>query len=222
MISAAIGKQERQRCAAPKVARSLREKTDIDPAAWRRFLERLRCYVAARVPFGSRDDVVGEIVLRLVKHQQKLAATRDPFAWITRVAANVVADHHRRRASKQRAMTAYASHTSLSADEGSPPINSASSDLAACVIPFIEQLSPPYRDALKLVEIERLSQKAAAAKLGLSVSGMKSRVQRGRSKLKEAILRCCAVQLDRRGEVRAYWPRTKPTKQQCCPSDACS
>ena len=30
---------------------------------------------------------------------------------------------------------------------------------------------------------------------------LQSRVQRGRSKLKQAILRCCAVALDCRGEV---------------------
>ncbi|MGI9492847.1 MAG: sigma-70 family RNA polymerase sigma factor [Geminicoccaceae bacterium] len=197
----------------------MQDGTDIiDPPPWQAFLERLRRYVAGRVPPASRDDVVGEIVLRLVQHREKLEASRNPFAWMTRVAANAVTDYHRRQASEQKAMTAYASDPSLSdrnmpvtADEGLP-----SADLAACVTPFIEQLPPRYRDALRLVEIEQLSQKEAAARLGISVSGMKSRVQRGRSKLKAAILRCCAIELDRRGDVIDYTPHTTRKDDRRC------
>lgn len=203
-------KPERRRCAARNLVGSLQDGTDIiDPPAWQAFLERLRRYVAERVPSASRDDVVGEIVLRLVQHREKLEASRNPFAWMTRVAANAVTDYHRRRASEQKAMAAYASDPSLSDRNMSANVDEdlPSADLAACVAPFIEQLPPRYRDALKLVEIEQLSQKEAAARLGLSVSGIKSRVQRGRSKLKTAILRCCAIQLDRRGEVIDHTPR---------------
>lgn len=202
------------------MVRTLLEQTDVDPAAWRTFVARLRSYVAARVAPESRDDVVADILLRLVRHRHKLAATRDPLAWVMRVAANAVIDHHRRRASARRAMTDYAL-ASGHIDEGPPPADSASTELAACVTPFIEQLHPIYRDALKLVEIEGLSQKTAAERLDLSVSGMKSRVQRGRKKLKEAILRCCAVQLDRRGEIMAYRPCDAASDKQCCVSDKC-
>jgi len=217
-VLAAIKKPAARRCVARNLGKTLQEVTNIDSAAWQTFLERLRRYVAKRVPSGSRDDVVGDIMLRLVQHQQKLEASDKPLAWITRVAANVVTDYHRRRASEERAMTAYVSDPSTSAyvDE-----DSASSDLANCILPLIEQLPPRYRDALTLVEIEHLSQKATAAKLGLSLSGIKSRVQRGRSKLKETILRCCAVELDQRGEVMAYAPRGVSAKKQCCLGGAC-
>lgn len=196
---------------------------EIDPSAWPIFLERLGRYVAARVPSGLRDDVVGEILLKLVQHRKELAAARDPFAWITRVAANTVTDHHRRRASERRALTAYASDTSLSdgTDEIQSTDTTASNDLANCVLPFIEQLPASYRDALKLVEIDGLSQKEAASARGLSVSGMKSRVQRARRKLKEAILRCCAVQLDRRGDIMAYNPRDIASAKRCCTGSIC-
>lgn len=59
---------------------------------------------------------------------------------------------------------------------------------------------------LKLVLFE---DSEAAARLGLSTSGMKSRVQRGRSKLEQAILRCCAVALDCRGEVIGCEPHRR-------------
>ena len=213
-----IRKPERQKRAACEPIGSLQDAKDIDPSAWPVFLERLTRYVAARVPPRTRDDVVGEILLKLVQHRQKLAAARDPLAWIKRVAANAVTDHHRRCASEQRAMVAYASDALLSdgRDERQMPTASSSDGIVACVLPFMNQLPPPYRDALKLIDIDGLSQKAAATKAGLSASGMKSRVQRGRRKLKEAILQCCAVQLDRRGEIMAYQPRGETSEKQCC------
>ena len=55
-----------------------------------------------------------------------------------------------------------------------------------------------------LTDIEGLTRAEAADRLGLSVSGMKSRVQRGRAKLKQALLRCCAVETDRWGTVLDY------------------
>ena len=190
------------------------ERSTIDSAAWSHFLARLHSYVGARVEPVSRDDVVGDILLRLVRHQDKLAAAREPMAWVTRVAANGVIDHRRRRASERRALEAFGAEPDAK-DVDSPSDNGAATEFAACVAPLIEGLSEPYRDALKLVDIDGLAQREAAERLGLSLSGAKSRVQRGRIKLKQNLLRCCAIELDRRGEVLAYHPRQSDCAQAC-------
>src|SRR6266508_1737090 len=65
-----------------------------------------------------------------------------------------------------------------------------------------------YRGALVMTEFEGFSQVDAAHALGLSVSGMKSRVQRGREKLKAMLLDCCEVELDRRGSITDYRSRS--------------
>ncbi|MCP4660150.1 MAG: hypothetical protein GY856_32515 [bacterium] len=57
-------------------------------------------------------------------------------------------------------------------------------EAAACLRPMIASLPAPYREALVQVELEGSTHRPAAERLGLSVSGMKSRVQRGRSSLK--------------------------------------
>jgi RNA polymerase sigma-70 factor (ECF subfamily) len=77
-------------------------------------------------------------------------------------------------------------------------------ELAGCVRPMIQQLSQDYRDAITLVEIEGLTQQAAAKQMGISLSGMKSRVQRGRKQLKRMLEECCVIQLDRRGGVTDF------------------
>jgi RNA polymerase sigma-70 factor, ECF subfamily len=52
-----------------------------------------------------------------------------------------------------------------------------------------------------------MTQVAAAQELGVSLSTMKSRVQRGRAQLREALDRCCAISLDVRGHVTDVVPR---------------
>ena len=58
-----------------------------------------------------------------------------------------------------------------------------------------------------LTELEGVTQAEAAARLGLSVSGMKTRVQRGRSLLEDLLLDCCHVELDSRRGVVGYRSR---------------
>jgi RNA polymerase sigma-70 factor (ECF subfamily) len=65
-------------------------------------------------------------------------------------------------------------------------------------------LPSQYREAVTLVELEGLTQNAAAKQLGLSVSGMKSRVQRGRRQLKRMLDECCLIRLDQRRSVMDY------------------
>jgi RNA polymerase sigma-70 factor (ECF subfamily) len=52
-----------------------------------------------------------------------------------------------------------------------------------------------------------MTQTAAAAVLGLSVSGAKTRTQRARLQLKQALTDCCTIELDRRAAVTGFHPR---------------
>jgi len=170
--------------------------------AWQAVESRLRAYVGRRVDPGSVDDVVATILLRLVKHQDELTSARTPSAWMLRVAANAIADHHRRRAAEARALARSALEPQGEIEHDA--VASASSEIASCLVPMIQDLPDPYRKALMLIDIDGLTQAEAANRLGLSISGMKSRVQRARAKLKDALLRCCAVELDQRGRVVDY------------------
>ena len=75
---------------------------------------------------------------------------------------------------------------------------------------MIERLSGEYRQAVILVDLEGLAQHEAAAQLGLSLSGMKSRVQRGRRQLKGMLEACCTIELDQRRGVLDYAVRNQP------------
>jgi hypothetical protein len=66
-------------------------------------------------------------------------------------------------------------------------------ELSSCLRPMTHHLPAHYRDAISLVELEGLTQREAVERLGLSVSGMKSRVQRGRQMLKRLLHECCQI-----------------------------
>jgi RNA polymerase sigma-70 factor (ECF subfamily) len=72
-------------------------------------------------------------------------------------------------------------------------------ELAACIRPLVEALPADYRRALELTDLEGHSQSEAARLEGISVSGMKSRVQRGRRQFATLVKQCCDVTLDSRG-----------------------
>ena len=186
--------------------------------AWAEFETRLRGYVANRVEPVWVEDVVGDILLRLVEHQASLRQARNPLAWTYRVAANVIADHYRRRAAESRALQLAGKETEVSVPAPGLEDGEASRQgLAQCLVPFVLDLPPKYAEALILTELQGLSQADAAAPLGLSLSGMKSRVQRGRALLKQRLLRCCEFELDRRGRVMSVQARSRlaPGKSGC-------
>lgn len=183
-----------------------------DRAAWTDFESRLRAYVHKRVEPAAADDVVGDVMLRLVQHRSDLQAADKPVAWTLRVAANAIADHYRRREVEQRKLAEIAAEATSTAGQAGEQPEAPSAELARCLVPLIRGLPAPYDEALLLTEIEGVAQNVAAQRVGLSHSGMKARVQRGRVKLKEALLRCCDVEVDRGGAVLDYQRRAPHAK----------
>jgi RNA polymerase sigma-70 factor, ECF subfamily len=186
--------------------------TDV---AWASFETRLRAYVGSRVEARSVDDVVGDILLKLVRHRDEIEAAGNPLAYVLRVAANAITDHYRRKSVERRSLADLEHESSVGEETNTAPGVEATADMARCVAPFIDNLPGKYRDALLLTEIEGLSQPEAARRLGLSTSGIKSRVQRGRARMKAALLQCCAVELDRRGGIADYAPRSAVCGDDC-------
>ena len=175
---------------------------------WSEFQSRLRGYVAGRVDPAWTDDVTSDILLRLLENKGRLEQARNPLAWAYRVAANTITDHYRRRAVESRALAQAQTEAASSVPTaGAEEPEAERRRIEACLMPFILDLSPRQAEALLLTSFDGLSQVEAARRLGLSVSGMKSRVQRARAELKRRLLACCEFEMDRRGRVMGMQPR---------------
>lgn len=185
-----------------------------ESAHWTEFHRHLRAYVARRVDAAFVDDILGDILLRVAEHRDQFDTADHPLAWLYRVASNLITDHHRRRAVERQALQQAESEIvgAAAVEE-----NAAYEELAQCLVPLIRGLPSSYRDALLLTDIEGATQADAAAGLGLSVSAMKSRVQRGRDKLKQALHRCCEIEVDSTGRLVEFAPRA-PTGPCCSQS----
>lgn len=150
----------------------------------------LRRFVSARVPAGEVDDLVQDVYLRLA---QVDAEVDHLSGFVHRVARNAVADFHRRREV---------------VDEPPVPTDDMSvvTEVASWLAPMIETIEEPFRTALQLAELQSLSHGDAAAQLGIPRSTFSSRVQRGRTILRERLTQCCAIELDVRRRVTGYEP----------------
>jgi RNA polymerase sigma-70 factor, ECF subfamily len=178
-------------------------------AVWDDFHGRLLAFIARRVPDrDSAEDILQEVMLRIHRHAGELEDSAAIAAWVHQIARNAIADHYRRApVQRERASGVTFDDHGPASSEPAPELRS---ELAACLRPLIERLDSAYRDAITLTELDGLSQVAAAAELGLSTSGMKSRVQRGRGQLRNLLVGCCEIELDRRGGITGYEPRHDP------------
>ena len=90
--------------------------------------------------------------------------------------------------------------------------------LATCLKTKLKQLPDKYRSALELTELEGFKQVELSHQLGISKSGVKSRVQRGRKQLKDLLTQCCNVNTDKHGNIVDYEERRLCAGSRGCQS----
>lgn len=183
------------------------DRHDLSEITWGAFRTRLRRYVGKRVPAEDVDDVVGDVLVKLVRSREAFEAVSNLSAWILRVAANTVADYYRHRSMEQAKRSSLDYEYLLSMEKEGESSDTSTRAISGCLTPFIQNLPAAYAETLILTDIGGMKQSEAARQLNVSLSAVKSRVQRGRAKLKQALLRCCELELDRRGRVINYRPR---------------
>jgi RNA polymerase sigma-70 factor (ECF subfamily) len=176
-----------------------------DPgSSWAATIERLRSFVAGRV--GDREiaaDLVQDVIMRSIA-SGALDRVDNPYAWLYSAARNAVIDHYRTRRSFGPLPDP---DRWPDPDEPANQPNEATRELARCLQPLLAELPAAARDALTRVDLNGETHQHAADELGISVSGMKSRVQRARRQLRDLLVGCCAVELDH-GAVSDYHPVT--------------
>ncbi len=132
------------------------------------------------------DDLVQEAAERLLRGLPRLRDRDRLGPYVGRIVRSVWIDHLRRRRVLQPLPP------DLIAAE--PPPMDLAPVVASWLPELIESLPERYREPMRLVELEGMSQRQVAEHLGLSASGARSRVQRGRRLLRERLEACCTLQ----------------------------
>ena len=178
-----------------------------DPSAlWEQFAPPLRAFLARRVPPGvEADDLLQDVFIRVIRHLSTLRDTDRPEAWLFQIARNGLRDALRAR--QRRDGRTDPLEIDLPAESEPEAVRAAEAELAPCLTAMISRLPEPYRSAIELTSVRGLTQAEAAGHAGVSVSGMKSRVQRGREQLRHMLVQCCEIAVDARGGVSDFHQR---------------
>ena len=173
-------------------------------ALWETYCCRLRDFIRGRVSSDTdAEDILQEVFLRVHRHLCCVPDWKRPEAWFYQVARNLIIDYYRQR----KEWLEIPEELPLDEDEERLLVEDPAAQLALSLKETMQALPQPYRQALILTEYDGLSQVELAKRLGISLSGAKSRVQRARQKLRNLLLECCHFELDRRGRVIDYYPR---------------
>lgn len=179
--------------------------------AWMTFHTPLLQFVRRKVEDeASAEDILQDVFLKAHIHIDTLSDTSKLQGWLFQLARNAVIDYYR-----QTRITVDISDElpALSEEEE----NDAATRLSPAVKAMIAALPDMYREALLLTEYEGMTQKELAEKVGISLSGAKSRVQRARQMLRHMLHDCCHFELDRRNAIISYKPRNT-----CCATSDCT
>jgi RNA polymerase sigma-70 factor, ECF subfamily len=179
---------------------------------WVTFHAPLQQFIRRRVSDdATAEELLQDVFLDIHQHIDTLRDVKKLESWIYQVTRNTIIDYYRQR----RATTTLDAPQALHLSEELPD-EDVVTELFPSVRAMIMSLPAKYRQALILTEYQGLTQKELAERLGLSLSGAKSRVQRAREKLKQHLLACCHFELDRRGHIIDYQPNCA-----CCSTDVC-
>ena len=171
------------------------------------FQQRLRAFVRRRVQSDAdADDVVQDVLTKLLTHGPRPSGP--VHAWLFTVARNVIIDRSRTRRD-------HVGLDALELAEETPEGRGATEELARCLGPMMATLSADDRLVLARVDMGGESQADLARELGVSTSGIKSRVQRARRRLRAVLESCCSIACDPRGKPIDYQRRTG-TGCACC------
>ena len=170
--------------------------TDLiqDTQFWEKHRQELYQFILRRVSdANTAEDIVQDVLTRVYTKMETLQSKDSLHAWLYRITRNAIVDYYRRGDNNI---------TNLPQSISLPPVEELPIDeLAGCIRPLIENLPSPYRKAVQLAEIDGLKHKQIAEIQAISLSGAKSRVQRGRKLLKQHLLQCCALEFNQRGQV---------------------
>ena len=179
---------------------------DTFDALWDQTHTCLCWFIFSRV--GSEqdaEDLLQEVFLRAYRQLGTVRDSQRLESWLYQIARNRIIDHYRSR----RQWVDFTENLVADEELADDTLEEISINLLTYVCEVIDSLSEADREALLQSDYQGMAQKELAGKLGISLSGAKSRVQRARQKVKKALLDCFDFEVDTRGRIMNF-------RQRCC------
>lgn len=152
------------------------------------------------------EDLTQDVFYKLSKSKNE--QVKNIKSWVYTIAKNSIIDYYR----KKKYFTEDVENIVLSEELLE---KNAVSELSSCIAPFINQLPEDYRNIMKLSELDNVSQKEIAERIDMNYTTVRSKIQRGRLKLKDLISDCCTVIQGSNGGIIDYKKRQKNCGKDC-------
>jgi RNA polymerase sigma-70 factor (ECF subfamily) len=169
------------------------------------FHKLLSNYISVRI--NDRDDaadVLQEVFIKIALRLSALTNKEKLKSWIFAITRNAITDYYRKNAGRINSGI-----TDTIMDETADDSDTDTTQgLDRCLQSFIGNLPAEYRDIIIDSEIQGIKQKDLAVKYNLAYPSVRSRVQRGRTRLKEMFVECCKIETDSRGNILEVAPKT--------------
>jgi len=158
----------------------------------------LRAFIKSKITDDTAtDDTLQNVFLKMHTGLASLKDETKLKSWLYQIARNAIIDHF-------RSQKPFVDIPEWLPQPESDPGEKVTQELSECLQPMIQLLPENYREAVILSELRGLTQKEVAKVQGTSLSGAKSRVQRGRALLKNMLAEYCRLEFDHSGRLCDY------------------
>jgi RNA polymerase sigma-70 factor (ECF subfamily) len=179
--------------------------------AWSAHEAELRGYLRHRLGDAQdADELLQDVFLKALRQGGRFCAVENARAWLFQVTRNALADRLR----SSRDQIPLPEDLPAPAAETMPQVDG----LSQCLPRVLAELSETDRLALTLCDLEGQPQQVLADRLGLSLPGAKSRLQRARVRLRQCLVEACQVRFDDTGKVCCFTPRPPLLRSRWTPA----
>lgn len=165
---------------------------------YKQFHKELLGYLKSKIRSKEdAEDILQNVFIKISANVDKLTEEVKLKNWIFTITRNAIIDYYRVNANKRKvAITEEIDEDIFAADDPDP-----TKGLDQCMNTMIALLPMEYRDIIFESEINGVKQKDLADKFGIAYPSLRSRVQRGRERLKQLFYNCCHIETDKHGNV---------------------
>ncbi len=172
---------------------------------WHEYHQKLAAFIRSKVAEEVADDLLQEVFIKIHSRLDSLKENAKLESWLYQITRNTIIDHYRSKRTGEE-LPGWIEQPQSEEEEV------IRMELSACLEPMVKELPDKYRNAVQMSEIENKTQQEVADQEGLSLSGAKSRVQRGRTLLKTMLHDCCQFEINKNNQVVSYEQRDQDCK----------
>lgn len=173
---------------------------------WHDYHVHLENFIRSKVTENFVEDLLQEVFIKIHSNIKSLKTEAKLESWLFQITRNTISDYYQRLNITEQLPT-WIAQTETD-DE-----TLIRQELVSCLAPMIGKLPNKYRLPVQMSELENRTQNEVAVDQGISLSGAKSRVQRGRKLLKKMLESCCELEINKKNQITDYH---KKKNSDCC------